>query len=210
MIELIPTRGVAANDEPFALQRGPFIDHLNSLHASGAVGQVDDSVAAPTLKLFPNNVDNGRSARAEALEDVREHPFVVVSVFEIAERGIEIQHRVKSVRAHERAHVRSDELGCDENGPSVLARLVKEKRGEIDTRYFKAFLCERNGVAPRTAAKVEHPTRVIAAQSQQTVDILCGASKRLAREHHLVSISPRRLVLVPHRHTPASNRLLIT
>jgi len=80
---------------------------------------------------------------------------------------IEIQHHVEGIRAHERAHVGSNELRRDLGRARVLSRPVEEKLGEINGRNFQASLSERNRVATGTTAEIEHPVCVVAAQSEQ-------------------------------------------
>ena len=85
MRDAISARRVAANDQPFAFQRGPFVDGLNSLDARGAIGQVD-GFCRRVGPAVPSRQRRSRSFRqdAETLVDVRKDPLVIVSVFEIS------------------------------------------------------------------------------------------------------------------------------
>src|SRR5262245_7819225 len=82
----------------------------------------------------------------------------------------------------------------------MLSCFFQEECRKVDACNLHTLLCQWNRVASWAATEVENLLRLGLTQSQDAVDVLERATKRVCREHDLVAVAPELVVLIPRNH----------
>ncbi len=153
-------------------------------------------------RLLPLHVDDELSSRPQRAVEVAQHLQVVIGIFEVAERTVEVEGAVEGVWALETPHVGANGFDVQLQLGGPRTEFFQISLGQIDARDRVAAPRELERVAARPATKVEHRRAGLEPEQSDDLVDLCGGGfggEDVGKEK-LPKIFPEAVFFVPGAH----------
>src|SRR5271154_1753896 len=192
-------RPALAYQQPFVANPRPIIKNLVPFDEHRTVRQHrgDGWLKHFCQAFFPQDFDQAGASRLQRLQHVLQNNEVFFLIVEISEGGKHAEHQREGTRAHKIPHILLDPFDFEAGGARILARLVQQVLGSVNSGDRKTSLCQGHAASARAAAEIERRFARGFGECQRLGDLVVRIGDSFRGKHERIQFPPERIVVKP-------------